>query len=67
MPVQLKEILHQHGYTVWDLYFKMFLRGHNVSYKEITRYGRCYVRDDKPRWSQIEACLEADFGIKLPW
>ena len=67
MPIQLKEVLHQHGRTVYDLYDKMYLRGHDVTYKEITRYGRCYERDNKPRWNQIETCLRVDFGIELPW
>lgn len=67
MPVQLKDVLHQRGYTVWDLHLKMLLRGHNVYYKDITRYGRCYKRDNKPRWSQIETCLREDFGIEMPW
>jgi hypothetical protein len=67
MPVQLKEILHQHGHTVKELYDAMYLRGCNITYKEVTRYGRCHERDSKPRWDQIEACLEEAFGIKLPW
>jgi hypothetical protein len=67
MPVQLKEILHQHGYTVRDLYDAMYLRGYNVGYDEIVRYCRCCRRNDKHRWPQIEKCLKEDFGIDLPW
>jgi hypothetical protein len=67
MPVQLKEILRQHGYTIRDLFDSMFFWGHDVTYKEIARYGRCYKRDAKPRWNQIEKCLKYDFGIDLPW
>lgn len=67
MPIQLKEILHQHGYTVMELCEVMYLRGYNVTYKDLTRYGRCYKRDSKPRWDQIEKCLKEDFGIDLPW
>ena len=67
MPVQLKEVLHQHGHTVRELHEAMYLRGHDVTYKDIAKYGRCYVRDGKKRWDQIEKCLKEDFGIKLPW
>jgi hypothetical protein len=67
IPVQLKDILHQHGHTVRDLYEAMYLRGHDVTYKDVTRYGRCCKRDNKPRWDQILTCLKEDFGIKLPW
>jgi hypothetical protein len=67
MPVQLKDILHQDGYTVRDLYEAMYLRGHDVTYEDVTRYGRCCKRDNKPRWDQILTCLKEDFGIKLPW
>ncbi len=67
MPVQLKEILHQRGHTVRELYEAMYLRGHNVTYKDVTRYGRCYERDSKYRWDQIETCLKEDLGIDLPW
>lgn len=67
MPIQLKEILHQHGHTVKELYEAMYLRGHDVTYKEIARYGRCHERDGKHRWDQIKTCLKEDFGIELPW
>lgn len=67
MPVQLKEFLHQHGHTVRELHETMYLRGHDVTYKDIAKYGRCHVRDEKKRWDQIEKCLKEDFGIKLPW
>ena len=67
MPVQLKVFLHLHGITVKDLHEAMYLRGHDVTYKEIARYGRCYGRDIKPRWKQIEKCLQEDFGIEMPW
>ena len=67
MPIQLKEILHQDGHTIKELYDAMYLRGHDVTYKEIARYGRCHARDGKLRWVQIETCLREDFGIELPW
>ena len=67
MPVQLKVYLHLRGITVRELYEAMYLRGHDVTYKDITRYGRCYGRDVKPRWDQIENCLIEDFGIEMPW
>ena len=67
MPVQLKEILHQHGYTVRDLYEAMYLRGHDVRYYDLVGYGRCHQRDGKRRWDQVEVCLREDFGIELPW
>lgn len=67
MPVQLKEILRQHGHTVRDLYEAMYLRGHDVRYYDLVRYGRCCKRNGKHRWDQIEQCLKEDFGIDLPW
>lgn len=67
MAVQLKDYLHQHGHTVRDLYEAMYLRGYDVTYKDVTRYGRCHERDGKHRWDQIETCLKEDFGIDLPW
>ena len=67
MPVQLITHLHLNGIHVKDLYDAMYLRGHDVTYKEIARYGRCYGRDIKPRWKQIETCLREDFGIEMPW
>lgn len=67
MVIQLKEILHQHGHTVRELYDAMYLRGHDVTYKEIAKYGRCGERDRKSRWNQIAVCLKEDFGIDLPW
>ena len=67
MVIQFKEFLHLHDITVRMLWDAMFLRGHSMSYKDLARYGRCYQRDNKPRWKQIEECLKDDFGIELPW
>jgi hypothetical protein len=67
MQFQLKTILRWHGHTVRKLYEAMYLRGHDVTYEEVARYGRCCERDNKPRWDQILACLKEDFGIDLPW
>ena len=67
MVIQLKEVLHQHGHTVRELYDAMGLRGYLVSYQEIAKYGRCCKRDRKQRWDQIITCLKEDFGIDLPW
>ena len=67
MPVQLKDVLHFEGYTVWDLYDKMQLRGHKISYNRLTAYCRCYKRDKKSKWDQIKACLKEDFEIEIPW
>ena len=67
MPVHLKVYLHLNGISVRELYEAMLLRGHDVTYKEMARYGRCYYRDVKPRWKQIETCLKEDFGIEMPW
>ena len=67
MPVQLKIYLHLRNISVMELYEAMYLRGHDVTYKEIARYCRCYGRDVKPRWNQIETCLKEYFGIEMPW
>ena len=67
MAVQLKDYLRQHGHTVRELYEAMYLRGYDVRYDEIVKYGRCCRRNSKPRWDQIMMCLKEDFGIDLPW
>ena len=67
MPVQFKVYLHLNNISVMELYEAMYLCGHDVTYKEMARYGRWYSRDVKPRWTQIETCLKENFGIEMPW